>query len=88
MYVYIYIVGKIVFSSTISMHDLIPSRYFPNYKLRHSRTFVPPQTKTISYFGRFILALSPTPELKYLLSYSYIKSSIIGSYFALTMELN
>ena len=46
--------NEITTTPVANMHDLIPSRYFPNYNLRHSRTFVPPQTKTIRFRNTFI----------------------------------
>lgn len=46
--------NEITTTPPANMLDLIPSRYFPNYNLRHSRTFVPPLTKTNRFRNTFI----------------------------------
>ena len=46
--------NEITTTPVANMHNLIPSRYFPNYNLRYSRTFVPPLTKTIRFRNTFI----------------------------------
>jgi hypothetical protein len=48
--------NEITTTPAANMHNHIPSRYFPNYDLRHSRSFVVPQTKT----NRFRNSFSPS----------------------------
>jgi hypothetical protein len=45
--------NEITTTPAANMHNHIPSRYFPNYDLRHSRSFVVPQTKTNRFRNSF-----------------------------------
>ena len=45
--------NEITTTPAANMRNHIPSRYFPNYDLRHSRSFVVPQTKTNRFRNSF-----------------------------------
>jgi hypothetical protein len=49
--------NEITTTPAANMRNHIPSRYFPNYDLRHSRSFVVPQTKTNRFRNTFSLHL-------------------------------